>query len=99
MQSQFSKYDTYSSDTQGTPYDYTSVMHYQAAAFSANGSATIVPLQPNVKIGQRYKLSPTDIAAIRKFYNCSGVGTTLPAPATTTSKHFHQEVVLAKDCY
>ena len=86
--SQFSKYDTLSSDTQGTPYDYMSVMHYQANAFTSNGSPTIVPLQSNVKIGQRYILSPTDIAAVRKFYSCSNVGTILPTSAVAARKYF-----------
>ena len=85
MLSQFSKYDTISSDTQGSPYDYTSVMHYQRGAFSANGSPTIEPLQQNVKIGQRYFLSPNDIATIQKFYGCSGVGPTLPATVTAAA--------------
>ena len=67
------------------PYDYNSVMHYQKTAFSVNGSATIEPLQPNVKIGQRYILSPVDIATVQKFYSCSDVGTILPT--TTASKH------------
>ena len=88
MLGQFSKYDTLGTDTQDTPYDYSSVMHYQQNSFTANGSATIVPLQANVKIGQRYYLSPVDIAAIRKFYTCSGVGTTLPTPTVTTSEYF-----------
>ena len=87
---QFSIDTTRYSDTQGTPYDYNSVMHYGPTAFSKNGSATIVPLQPNVKIGQLYHLSPLDIAAVRKFYNCSGVGTTLPTPTVTTSEYFLQ---------
>lgn len=85
MLSQFSKYDTISSDTQGSPYDYSSVMHYQRGAFSVNGSPTIEPLQPNIKIGQRYFLSSSDIATIRKFYGCSGVGPTLPPTVTVTA--------------
>ena len=67
-------------------------MHYQRTAFSANGSATIEPLQPNVKIGQRYILSPVDVTAVQKFYNCSTVGTTLPTPTpTTTREYFYRQ--------
>ena len=93
MLSQFTKYDSVTSDTQGTSYDYNSVMHYGSNDFTANGSATIEPLQANVKIGQRYFLSSIDIAAIQMFYSCSGVGTTLPTPTTTpaTRKHSHQQ--------
>ena len=82
--SQFTKYSSTTSNTQNISYDYHSVMHYGTDAFTANGSPTIVPRQANVKIGQRYFLSSSDIAAIRKFYSYSGVGTTLPTPTTTT---------------
>ena len=82
--SQFTKYTSTNSNTQNTSYDYKSVMHYGKSAFTANGLPTIVTLQANVKIGQRYFLSSNDIVAVRKFYSCSGVGTTLPPPTTTT---------------
>lgn len=92
MLSQFEKFDSMTTDTQGTSYDYNSVMHYGKKDFNANGSDTIEPLQANVKIGQRYFLSSIDIVAIQMFYNCSGVGTTLPTPTTTpaTRKPSHQ---------
>ena len=83
--SQFTKYTTTNTRTQNIPYDYQSVMHYEKNAFTANGSPSITPLQANVKIGQRYFLSSSDITAIRQFYNCSGIGTTLPPPTTTTA--------------
>jgi hypothetical protein len=49
------------------PYDYGSIMHYPALAFSANGLPTITALggQP---IGQRDALSESDIAAVRELY-------------------------------
>lgn len=40
----FAKYSREYIDTHGTPYDYGSIMHYRATAFSANGQPTIVPL-------------------------------------------------------
>ena len=88
----FDKYDTSTSDTQNTPYDYHSVMHYGKYDFTSNTSPTLVPLEANVKIGQRYFLSPIDIEGVRKFYSCSGIGTTLPTPTTTTTtrKYFPQ---------
>ncbi|NDH08627.1 MAG: peptidase [Gammaproteobacteria bacterium] len=45
-------------------YDYQSIMHYSAYAFSKNHEKTIVPLQRDVEIGQRQFLSPKDIAAV-----------------------------------
>ncbi|GAA1464727.1 Dot/Icm T4SS effector Zinc-dependent metalloprotease LegP [Microbacterium thalassium] len=49
-------------------YDYGSIMHYPATAFSTNGQPTIVPTQPGVTIGQRNGLSAGDIAAIQQIY-------------------------------
>jgi Astacin (Peptidase family M12A) len=45
-------------------YDYGSLMHYSADAFSANGLDTIVPKDPNAVIGQRVAPSPGDIQAM-----------------------------------
>jgi hypothetical protein len=45
-------------------------MHYPRDAFSANGLPTIVTKQANVVVGQREKLSDTDIKEIRKYYGC-----------------------------
>jgi hypothetical protein len=53
------------------PYDYGSIMHYPPTAFSINGQATIVPLQPlppGVVMGQRNGLSAGDIAAANQLY-------------------------------
>ena len=59
-------------------------MHYPSDAFSVNGSATIVPINPsNAQIGQRITLSPLDIQGIRTLYNCSGPTTTRKTPRTT----------------
>ncbi|XP_062390312.1 hatching enzyme 1.2-like [Sardina pilchardus] len=59
-------------DTWGTPYDYSSVMHYSRTLFTTvNGKATITPIpDPNVPIGQIKGLSPTDILRINKMYGC-----------------------------
>ena len=48
-------------------YDYNSIMHYPATAFSINGLRTIVPKEP-VTIGQRVKLSDGDIQAVARMY-------------------------------
>ncbi|KAJ6641051.1 Zinc metalloproteinase nas-4 [Pseudolycoriella hygida] len=56
----------------GISYDYLSVMHYSAYAFSSNKEATIEPQDLAYKnlIGQRNGLSEKDIAKINIMYNC-----------------------------
>lgn len=49
-------------------YDYTSIMHYPATAFSTNGQPTIKVRQSGQPIGQRSGLSKGDIGAIRMMY-------------------------------
>jgi len=49
------------------PYDYGSVMHYPAWAFSKNGQPTIVA-KNGAPIGQREYLSAGDIAAVAAIY-------------------------------
>lgn len=49
-------------------YDYQSIMHYGAYAFSKNGEKTLVPLDESIEIGQRNKLSDKDIAAVYAMY-------------------------------
>ncbi|MBD4895290.1 hypothetical protein GUF81_06200, partial [Xanthomonas citri pv. citri] len=58
----FDKYDATYITQFGYTYDYGSVMHYSAYAFSSNGEKTIVTVDPNAVIGQRDGLSATDIA-------------------------------------
>lgn len=48
-------------------YDYLSIMHYSANAFSRDGQATIIP-RGNQSIGQRNALSEGDIAAALRLY-------------------------------
>jgi hypothetical protein len=50
------------------PYDYGSIMHYGAYAFSKNGLPTIVPTQSGVTIGQRTALSNGDVNAVHAMY-------------------------------
>jgi hypothetical protein len=49
-------------------YDYNSIMHYSANAFSSNGKPTITPKDPDAGIGQGTELSAGDIAAINNLY-------------------------------
>jgi hypothetical protein len=53
------------------PYDYGSIMHYPATAFSINGQPTIIalqPLPPGVVMGQRNGLSQGDINGVHMMY-------------------------------
>ncbi len=52
------------------PYDYESIMHYDAFAFSANGQPTIIATDPAYQdvIGNRNELSEGDIAALAFLY-------------------------------
>uniref|UniRef100_A0A915K8D3 Metalloendopeptidase n=1 Tax=Romanomermis culicivorax TaxID=13658 RepID=A0A915K8D3_ROMCU len=56
------------------PYDYGSILHYSAFAFSKNETflRTIDTLKP-ADIGQRYFLSHLDVAKIKHFYQCAEV--------------------------
>jgi hypothetical protein len=69
-------------------YDFNSIMHYPAYAFSSNGKNTIETIPAGIPIGQRAGLSTGDIAAVRKMYGYStstSTGTTTPtAPSTVT---------------
>ncbi|CAF1529872.1 unnamed protein product [Rotaria magnacalcarata] len=67
----FNKYEWSSKAyNQGYPYDYKSLMHYGAKAFSKNGEPTLVPKQTNAVIGLREKLSEQDIVEVRHLYKC-----------------------------
>ncbi|CAH2100031.1 unnamed protein product [Euphydryas editha] len=64
----FAKYTVDTVTDFGVPYDYGSVMHYPATAFSKNGNKTIIPLQEDVKIGQRIGLSESDVLKLNRMY-------------------------------
>jgi len=75
-------------------YDFPSIMHYGATAFSSNGLPTIQPLGGQA-IGQRTGLSVGDIAAVRAMYpqlepsqSWSGVQFTATIPANSTRRWF-----------
>ncbi len=62
--------------TQGFPYDYNSIMHYEDTAFSKNGQKTMVPLQSGVTLLPAYKkyaMTATDINEVKKWYGCLAV--------------------------
>jgi Astacin (Peptidase family M12A) len=49
-------------------YNYNSIMHYSAFAFSKNGERTIIPFNDSVVIGQRSFISKGDIEAVNALY-------------------------------
>ncbi|HUQ07812.1 MAG TPA: M12 family metallopeptidase [Kofleriaceae bacterium] len=53
-------------------YDYGSLMHYDAMAFSVNGKPTLVPTHAGVAIGQRIGLSRADIQAAYRLVTPGG---------------------------
>jgi hypothetical protein len=71
-------------------YDYGSIMHYAAYAFSINGLPTIDTIPAGIPIGQRSGLSAGDIAGIRAMYpgsNGSPGGGTPSQVAITVSSN------------
>ena len=60
-------------------YDYGSIMHYPALAFSKNGQPTIVP-RAGATIGQRIALSDWDVAAVVAMYSDISQPPIPPAP-------------------
>lgn len=67
---QFEKSNDWEVTKLGTPYDYDSVMHYEADAFSRNGRPTIVRLDRKELKAQRDGFSDIDIIEINRLYNC-----------------------------
>ena len=65
-------------------YDYGSIMHYPALAFSRNGQPTIVPRSGTV-IGQRTALSDQDAAAVAAMYAGVAQPAVTPQPGGSRS--------------
>ena len=68
----FQKYVRGQASDLGAPYDYGSLMHYGTNYFTKNGEDTIVPTDPNARIGQRLGLSDIDAWQVMKLYRCPG---------------------------
>lgn len=66
----FDRYSNRKIDSLGVEYDYKSVMHYGARAFSKNGQPTIVARDTSVKKFGNIHLSPLDIKQAKLLYNC-----------------------------
>ena len=79
-------------------YDFGSVMHYEETSFSRHPDkhnwVTITPKKrledlvlkqsPTGRIGQRIRLSQTDVAKINAMYNCAPQTTMAPTPSSGT---------------
>lgn len=68
--SEFDKVNPSNFNHLGTAYDYQSIMHYGATAFTKNGGVTILT-KNGESIGQRFGLSKGDIRRINNKYNCN----------------------------
>ncbi|MFY0569949.1 M12 family metallopeptidase [Archangium lansingense] len=59
--------------TQDIPYEYASIMHYGAQAFTNNGRDTMVPKQRGARIAEPYDkpgLTALDVKKLHKLYQC-----------------------------
>ena len=66
---------------QGVGYDYSSIMHLSASAYSENGNITTkvnneeeYTAQGSPELGERLQLSEGDILKANRLYNCRGTG-------------------------
>ncbi|XP_030579927.1 bone morphogenetic protein 1 [Archocentrus centrarchus] len=66
-------FKTQEGETFSLPYDITSIMHYGRDFFSANSLPTILPKQDVKEMGQREKLTKTDIERVRRRYSCDSL--------------------------
>jgi len=75
VENNFLKYNTTVTTDFNVTYDYNSVLHYSAYAFTKDGYATIVPNNITYinRIGQREDLSLSDIKKLNLMYDCDSV--------------------------
>lgn len=56
----------------GLPYDYGSIMHYPMVGFSKSRTQPIIfPIVPCARVGQRKRMSPSDVARVNRLYACT----------------------------
>ena len=60
----------YHINSRGFVYDYNSVMHYSASAFSRNGEDTIESIQEGIPIGPENGLTELDVNQTKAMYSC-----------------------------
>jgi len=73
----FEKASSQTTDAFGVGYDYGSVMHYSANAFSKNGQSTLVAKNGGSAslMGQREGLSDKDVQKLNAMYKCKTTST------------------------
>ncbi|XP_069559845.1 meprin A subunit beta-like [Brachyistius frenatus] len=73
FENNFRKVSNENSNTQGVPYDYWSVMHYDKNAFANGNGSTIITKDPKFQdvIGQRMEVSPRDVLELNLLYKCN----------------------------
>lgn len=60
-------------ETYGLSYDISSILHYGRDYFSSNGLPTIVPKTVAEDMGQRVRMTQTDVQRVRRLYNCDAL--------------------------
>ena len=85
-------FNQYSTGADIGSYDYGSLMHYGATAFSANDEKTITinipPGTASTIIGQRLNMSAGDISAVNQVYTSTPTCSTLIVPANLAIKEY-----------
>jgi hypothetical protein len=77
----FQKHSTSRINSFGVSYDYSSVMHYGAYAFSSNRRETIRSKPHGKRLGQRNGLSAKDKLQLQRLYKCTTGPTVKPNPS------------------
>lgn len=67
-------------------YDFSSIMHYDVTGFSRNGRPVLKTIPAGLPIGQRERLSPGDLDAVRRLYG------SIPAETTISTSPLGMEV-------
>ncbi|MEN3110017.1 M12 family metallopeptidase [Uliginosibacterium paludis] len=86
MEYNFDKLPATESEAYGA-YDFASIMHYDAYAFSSNGKPTMVPVSSSVGLnsfGQSTTLSAGDVDALNHFYPASSSSSSATSSASSS---------------
>lgn len=86
MEYNFDKLPTTEAEAYGA-YDFASIMHYDAYAFSSNGKPTMVPVSSSVGLnsfGQSTTLSSGDVASLNHFYPSSSSSSSATSSASSS---------------
>jgi len=85
----FSEHTTRDMNTEGSPYDYGSIMHYGAYTFAIDKSKPTISPMPGhaagVAMGQRLAMSTPDVYRIQKLYQCRVDTSHITRPSTSQS--------------